>query len=207
MIIADNIVIQKAHQMSCWHDTLDNVVHSGCLGEFRDEDVRCGIGSSGFQNIGNVLFRSLVNLNKHLYQTSKDSKFKKQIAFSIVEAVKCQNPPGRFLEKKLSSGMWYVVCDERAIAKTKQALRERSRPTKQIRSMVSNVNRAHLPKRSSVATFEVQQELIRPRQEDDSCGSCISSLDITTIFDVDISEVGQYSERDVDEWIQGTFSS
>jgi len=64
MIIADNIVIQKAHQMSCWHDTLDNVEHSGCLGEFRGEDVRCGIGSSGFQNIGNVLFRSLVNLNK-----------------------------------------------------------------------------------------------------------------------------------------------
>jgi len=75
--------------------------------------------------------------------------------------------------------------------------------------MVSNVNKAHLPKRSnlSVATFDVQQEPIRPKQEDDSCGSCISSLDITTIFDVDISEVGQYSDRDVDEWIQGTFSS
>jgi len=91
---------------------------------FRDEDVRCGIGSSGFRNAGNVLFRHLVNLNKEEYQTTSDGMIRRQIAVSIISAIKGQTPPGRFLEKNFASGLWCVISDKRAIAKTTQALRE-----------------------------------------------------------------------------------
>lgn len=45
-------------------------------------------------------------------------------------AIQCQSPPGRFLEKNIASGMWYDIGDKRALAKTSQALRERTRSPK-----------------------------------------------------------------------------
>eukprot|EP00980_Cylindrotheca_fusiformis_P031600 scaffold26659_cov215-Cylindrotheca_fusiformis.AAC.1 len=43
---------------------------------------------------------------------------------SIVNAVRSQNPPGRFLQKDSKSNKWFDVGDQRAQEKTSQALRE-----------------------------------------------------------------------------------
>lgn len=46
------------------------------------------------------------------------------ISRSIVEAVRCMNPPGRFLEKSPDTGLYSDIGDKKAIEKTSQALRD-----------------------------------------------------------------------------------
>lgn len=65
----------------------------------------------------------LVTANKELY-VSLPKKQKMLLSQSIVNAVRSQNPPGRFLQKDTQSDLWYDVGDKRAQEKTSQALRE-----------------------------------------------------------------------------------
>mmetsp|Transcript_11247 Transcript_11247/g.16289 ORF Transcript_11247/g.16289 Transcript_11247/m.16289 type:complete len:658 (-) Transcript_11247:290-2263(-) len=46
------------------------------------------------------------------------------ISRSIVETVRTLDPPGRFLEKDPSTGLWYDIGDKKAVEKTSQALRD-----------------------------------------------------------------------------------
>jgi hypothetical protein len=66
----------------------------------------------------------LVAANKELYVTLP-KKQKMLLSQSIVNAVRSQNPPGRFLQKDVGgNSSWYDVGDKRAQEKTSQALRE-----------------------------------------------------------------------------------
>ena len=65
----------------------------------------------------------LVAANKQLYVTLPKRQ-KMLLSRSIVNAVRSQNPPGRFLQKEAKSDLWYDVGDQRAQEKTSQALRE-----------------------------------------------------------------------------------
>ena len=65
----------------------------------------------------------LVAANKQLYVTLPKRQ-KMLLSMSIVNAVRAQNPPGRFLQKDAKSDNWYDVGDQRAQEKTSQALRE-----------------------------------------------------------------------------------
>jgi hypothetical protein len=68
-------------------------------------------------------WRALVNSNKALYVTLPKRQ-KLLLSKSIVNAVRSQKPPGRFLQKHHDSGLYYDVGDQRAQEKTSQALRE-----------------------------------------------------------------------------------
>jgi hypothetical protein len=46
------------------------------------------------------------------------------ISRSIVDAVRSMNPPGRFLEKNMDTGLWNDIGNRKAIEKTSQALRD-----------------------------------------------------------------------------------
>ena len=65
----------------------------------------------------------LVATNKELYVTLP-KKQKMMLSQSIVNAVRSQIPPGRFLQKDVQNDLWYDVGDKRAQEKTSQALRE-----------------------------------------------------------------------------------
>jgi hypothetical protein len=68
----------------------------------------------------------LVAANKELYVTLP-KKQKMLLSKSIVNAVRSQNPPGRFLQKdtgKTGNGLYYDIGDQKAQEKTSQALRE-----------------------------------------------------------------------------------
>ena len=65
----------------------------------------------------------LVAANKELYVTLP-KKQKLMLSMSIVNAVRSQTPPGRFLQKDAKTGLYYDVGDQRAQEKTSQALRE-----------------------------------------------------------------------------------
>ncbi|VEU43124.1 unnamed protein product [Pseudo-nitzschia multistriata] len=65
----------------------------------------------------------LVAANKQLYITLPKRQ-KMLLSRSIVNAVRSQNPPGRFLQKNGKTKLWNDVGDQRAQEKTSQALRE-----------------------------------------------------------------------------------
>lgn len=46
------------------------------------------------------------------------------ISRSVVDAVRSMDPPGRFLEKSLTTGLWNDIGNRKAIEKTSQALRD-----------------------------------------------------------------------------------
>ncbi|GAX10433.1 hypothetical protein FisN_21Lh132 [Fistulifera solaris] len=96
---------------------LRNVAH------IHAHDVLCGRGGGTNAHVGNAHWRMLVAANKELY-VSLPKKQKMLLSKSIVNAVRSQNPPGRFLQKDNKTNLWYDVGDQRAQEKTSQALRE-----------------------------------------------------------------------------------
>ena len=86
-------------------------------------DVLCGRGGGTNSHVGNAHWRMLVAANKQLYITLPKRQ-KMLLSRSIVNAVRSQNPPGRFLAKDSKSNLWFDVGDQRAQEKTSQALRE-----------------------------------------------------------------------------------
>ncbi len=86
-------------------------------------DVLCGRGQIINAHPGNVYFRSIVNRLKLEYVMSEKVD-KKVFANVIVESIKSQNPPGRFLKKDKETKLWYDVGGKTALKKTRQALRE-----------------------------------------------------------------------------------
>merc|ERR1719253_234964 len=85
-------------------------------------DVLCGRGGGSNNHPGNESFRELVNEVKVPY-VNCPKREKPLIARWIVEAVRNQTPPGRFLSKD-SKGLWNDIGDGKAREKTSQALRE-----------------------------------------------------------------------------------
>ena len=86
----------------------------------RENDVLLGRGGQTNKHVGNKRYRSIVVDHQHEYLRAR-KKDKIVIARRIV-AIIHQNG-GRFL-KQIPSSLWEEVTDERAQAKTSQALRE-----------------------------------------------------------------------------------
>lgn len=86
-------------------------------------DVLSGRGGLINKHSGNISFRRLIERNKSIYHTCQ-KEFKPLLAKSIVLALYQSSPPGRFLVKDEASGLWYNIGERKAIAKTRQALRE-----------------------------------------------------------------------------------
>ena len=86
-------------------------------------DVLKGWGRLVYTNKGNAYFRALVELNRELY-ASLPKPLKRTVAQQIVEAIRAQEPPGRFLTKNKKTSLWCDVGDQEAIRKTSQALRD-----------------------------------------------------------------------------------
>ncbi|KAL7541799.1 LOW QUALITY PROTEIN: hypothetical protein ACHAWF_007022 [Thalassiosira exigua] len=84
-------------------------------------DVLCGRGGGSNNHPGNESFRELVNEFPYVNCPKRE---KPLIARRIVEAVRNQTPPGRFLSKDSRTGLWNDIGDGKAREKTSQALRE-----------------------------------------------------------------------------------
>lgn len=89
-----------------------------------ENDVLCGRGGSINNHPGNEKYRHFVNRKKRIYLTARFKREKRLIAASIVQEIRNQEPPGRFLAKDGRSGEWYDIGDLKARDKTSQALRE-----------------------------------------------------------------------------------
>ena len=86
-------------------------------------DVLCGRGGGTNNHVGNELFRQMVNQKKRVYLNSC-KRDKPAVSRGIVQAIRNLDPPGRFLQRNETTGMWYDIGDQKAREKTSQALRE-----------------------------------------------------------------------------------
>lgn len=89
----------------------------------QQHDVLSGRGGTCNTHPGNIEFRRMVALNKGIYISSTQSN-KDAVARVVVEAVKGQVPPGRFLSRNKSDGNWYEISNKKALQKTRQAFRD-----------------------------------------------------------------------------------
>ena len=86
-------------------------------------DVLCGRGGGSNNWSGNESFRELVNRVKCDY-LGCPKREKPVLAMRIVQAVRAQSPPGRFLQHDKLTESWKDIGDNKAREKSSQALRE-----------------------------------------------------------------------------------
>ncbi|KAG7347808.1 hypothetical protein IV203_016513 [Nitzschia inconspicua] len=93
-----------------------------------DHDVLSGRGGGINSHVGNQVFRQLVAERKEEYNLAPNKHEKARVASEVMDRVRNQDPPGRFLQRDptaVTGPVWWVEVDEaRALAKTSQALRE-----------------------------------------------------------------------------------
>lgn len=99
------------------------------IGTPNEHDVLSGRGGAINSHIGNQHFREWVRVRRERYNLAKSKVEKARVANEVMDLVRNQNPPGRFLQRDQSSSSmgvtWWVEVDEiKAMAKTSQALRE-----------------------------------------------------------------------------------
>jgi len=95
-------------------------------------DVLCGRGGGINSHPGNKTFRKWVNERKEAYNLAKSKQEKARVSVQVIDLVKSQRPPGRFLARDesapgattLSASYWVEIDLNKAISKTSQALRE-----------------------------------------------------------------------------------
>ena len=128
-------------------------------------DVLNGRGGASNNHPGNEAFRELVNKVKVDYlQCPKREK--PLLAMRIVQAVRAQCPPGRFLQHDKLTDTWKDVGDTKAREKTSQALREGA-PI--IRDMV------HKPSPSTLASVLKEDEPTKKSSSDITVSRVVST--------------------------------
>ena len=88
-------------------------------------DVLNGRGKFAMKWKGNCFHRELVRSNKSAYLEA-DADVRTFIAKNIIQIVRSQNPPGRFLKLDSNTNKWNDIGDKKALRKTRQALVEGS---------------------------------------------------------------------------------
>lgn len=86
-------------------------------------DILSGRGNFVNNHGGNRKFRSLV-ANRRLEYVAAPKDLKPLFAKNIIDALKSLNPPGRFLLQDPDTKLWHELDEKKAMAKTRQALRE-----------------------------------------------------------------------------------
>jgi len=90
---------------------------------YSKNDILCGRSRAHNRHPGNTFFHDLVLRNKNNYSKGCKSE-KTKIALSLIEDIRNQHPPGRFLKQNVKTGAWSEIGDKKAIGKVKQALRD-----------------------------------------------------------------------------------
>jgi hypothetical protein len=107
--------------------SIDESNENEFLGEPIDQphphDVLSGRGNFVNHHPGNEYFRKLVKTHKVMYVKAPKSQ-KPEFSKMIYDAIRNQDPPGRFLKQDETTKLWYEISDRKAVDKTRQALRE-----------------------------------------------------------------------------------
>lgn len=85
-------------------------------------DILCGRGKTINAHTGNIQFLSIIKNMKGNYNAAELNK--KIYGKLVVQAIQSLNPPGRFLQKDKEDDLWYDIGEQKALLKTRVALRE-----------------------------------------------------------------------------------
>ena len=154
-----------------------------------DNDVLLGRGKGSNNYGGNRKFRAIVAKFQHKYQSAK-RKEKPLIAKDVANVIRCQNPPGRFLQLDKSTECWYEVSIDEAIRKCSQALREgrlqrnsnanKSSPQKSIKRSIDEIQGPLVQRSNSIGSNSIASGPLKKRlyykSEEDSRASNQSSI-------------------------------
>jgi len=107
--------------------TVSSTSASSCDFEILPNDVLSGRGNASKKHDGNVHFRTLVQAARDCYVGFPPSK-KILVSQAVYDAIKCLEPPGRFLKENTmligGGSTWEELSEKEAVSKTSQALRE-----------------------------------------------------------------------------------
>mmetsp|Transcript_1691 Transcript_1691/g.1847 ORF Transcript_1691/g.1847 Transcript_1691/m.1847 type:complete len:262 (+) Transcript_1691:93-878(+) len=109
-----------------------------------DNDVLLGRGGSINIHPGNETFRKVVEGKKRAYLNATKKSEKRVIADSVLTIIRALEPPGRFLVRDSSTGLWHDVGYAKARDKTSQALREKAPSIRKEIEIENNALRAEL---------------------------------------------------------------
>lgn len=130
-------IIDKSFESMLSSHSSSNSMHSYPLvTKVNNNDVLCGRGGATNVHIGNRRFRSIVKKYQQQYLSAK-KKDKPAVAGIVVDIIRNENPPGRFLKKDNIRNGWYDIGDVKAKEKTSQALREGAPIMRQIKHSTS----------------------------------------------------------------------
>ncbi|CAB9496272.1 expressed unknown protein [Seminavis robusta] len=125
-------------------------------------DVLCESGQDNSSWRGNIQWCLLVHANTTLFATLPDKHH--VLVQSIVGAVGCQHPPGRFLQKDLTSGRWCLMDEKKAEDMTFVALEKASKARGSTASGTDGVSKSgstqvqSAEEKSELATTESSKE-------------------------------------------------
>lgn len=90
-------------------------------------DVIGGKGKNSSYHPGNKYYNDLIRQHRNEYHNCPDFKIKREIASKVINKIKGQSPPGRFLFRKndVEGKPWMEYDDENVTKKVLQALREK----------------------------------------------------------------------------------
>ena len=94
--------------------------------DITSSDILSGKGKGPAAALGNKFFSKLIRQYKYEYQNQINNKLKRRIAQRVLDNIKNQEPPGRFVKStggKIKA--WVVQDDSFAMSKISQALREK----------------------------------------------------------------------------------
>jgi hypothetical protein len=91
--------------------------------ELHDNDVTCGRGKPAEDHAGNKWYLDRVKERRIAYNQAKSQLSKRLVAEEVVDLVR--NRGGRFLKQDPGTKLWKDVGNDKAIAKTGKALREK----------------------------------------------------------------------------------
>ena len=89
-----------------------------------DNDVICGRGAGTVRHRGNIQRRKMVEAHVREFVDSNCNREKRAMAMGIIEEVRAQTPPGRFLKKNVEPGNWDGIDDQQAREKISQLFRD-----------------------------------------------------------------------------------
>jgi len=109
-----------------------------------DNDVLLGRGGSIHIHPGNETFRQVVGGKKREYLTARYKSEKRLIVDSVLMIIQALDPPGRFLARDSTTGLWHEIGYDKARDKTSQALREKAPLMRKEIEIENNALRAEL---------------------------------------------------------------
>jgi len=104
-------------------------------------DVLLGRGTPNYIFNGNIHFRNIIKENVDSFSSAKSNIEKKMISKDVLQRLKNQCPPGRFIRYDSKDNVWIEATNEESELKIAQAFRNMKRNLSTLSDVTANVDK------------------------------------------------------------------